>query len=141
MDARLLAVFIAVDLEGLTEAEAAEEFGIPLPTVKSRLRRARAFAKETLEPRSHELLVILPPAFVAALFSGEAHAATPTKERRRPRRPRSAPAVTPPKITPSNIVGPASIGATLSKTRSLPALRPGCYPDRRRTCQIMHAIG
>ncbi|UQA64066.1 hypothetical protein [Polyangium aurulentum] len=112
MDSRLLAVFIAVDLEGLTEAE---------------------------EPRRHELLVILPPAFAAALLSGEAHAATPPKDRRRTRHPRSSPAVTPPKITPSDIIGPASMGALgggIAAGVLVAALFMSRRPDVRHRCEV-----
>jgi RNA polymerase sigma-70 factor (ECF subfamily) len=113
MDSRLLSVFVAVDLEGLTEAQAAEEFGIPCPTVKSRLRRARVFAREALEPRRHELLVVLPPAIVAALLSTEAQAAPPPpppqKKRWRSVRPHAVPAT----AAPPNAMGPTAIGGAL----------------------------
>ena len=43
-------VFVLSDVEGLANAEIAEQLGMSLPAVKSRLHRARAMLRDALAP-------------------------------------------------------------------------------------------
>jgi len=50
-------VFVLADIEGLPNAEIADQLGMSLPAVKSRLHRARGMLRETLAPYFDEVTV------------------------------------------------------------------------------------
>lgn len=71
MRPELLDVLIACDMNGLSEEEAAEAFGIPKGTVKSRRSRAREQAYERLKGYRDELHAVLPALLVASELQGQ----------------------------------------------------------------------
>ena len=63
---KYLDILLACDMNGLSEEEAAEAFGIPIGTVKSRRSRARDQAFERLGKYRQELRAVIPALFVAS---------------------------------------------------------------------------
>jgi hypothetical protein len=72
-----LAALIAVYVDGRTVEDVALGFGIPEPTVRSRLNRAITHLRERLKGREHEFRGILPVALLAALRSERGNGAVP----------------------------------------------------------------
>ncbi|UQA59970.1 RNA polymerase sigma factor [Polyangium aurulentum] len=94
MNAKFYEVFLA-HIDGLNEGEIAQAFGISKHTVKSRLSRARAQAREILQGHEHELRTVLPLFFGSSelRFEGGATSTHPG-----PAAPHSCPAASPPRL-------------------------------------------